>query len=267
MAVILLAMTLSACGLVSSPARAVPAQFVEQATITEAAIVLVGVDKAKQAAEEATSFAMETGFNPALLNPAQTSYTEGELNPTVIQQALAPGAYTLWSQLVSQAAGGNRDAQEEVRGLEMFGLQQPTWQPNPDGKILYAQTISEVVVDVLAVPRPAVVNPTSVTSDATPTLEVTFTHEARLRFTEDKRPFEAIFTRSVAYTMVPSNSARGRELPDKITFVTATPVIPVRPGSTASSGSTIRVASSPRPAVAPGAPPVAPVTQASGEST
>ena len=220
--VTVLTVLLSGCGLISSPDRAVPAGYVERSTITEAAISLVGEARARQAADEATSFALATSFQPQLLDPAQDAFTPDELNSASIQDALAPGTLSLWKQLVVQAAEGNSDAQEEVRGLEMFALRQPTWQVNPDGKIVHSQAISNLVVDVLtsgATPAP----------EATEMLKVSFTHVARLRYTEDKHPFEVVFTRAVEYHLVPANSVAGRTVPNKITVVTATPAIPAKP--------------------------------------
>ncbi len=220
--VTIMTVLLSGCGLISSPDRAVPAGYVERSTITQAAIALVGEARASQAADEATTFALATSFQPRLLDPAQDAFTAEELNSASIQDALAPGTLSLWKQLVVQAAEGNSDAQEEVRGLEMFALRQPTWQVNPDGKIVHSQAISNVVVDVLtadAAPAP----------EATEMLKVSFTHEARLRYTEDKHPFEVVFTRAVEYHLVPANSVAGRTVPNKITVVTATPAIPAKP--------------------------------------
>ena len=234
--VVVLAMLLGGCGLISSPGRAVPAEYVEKAVISDAAVALVGVDRAQGAADEATSFALATGFNPALLDPGQDAYTVDELNSPTIQDALAPGTLTLWNQLVEQAASGNRDAQEEVKALQMFDLQQPTWKINPDGKIVYSQAISHLLVDVLTPTTPTGAAPLAADADSSPTLKVTFTHTARLRYSEDKHPFEVIFTRQVEYDMVPSNSESGRNIPGKITVVTATPVIPSRPGSTSTGG-------------------------------
>jgi len=259
-------MALAGCGLISSPGRAVPAEFVEKAVITDGAVALVGEDRAQGAADEATSFALATGFNPALLDPVQEDYTVSELNAPAIQDALTPGTLTLWNQLVEQAASGNRDAQEEVRALQMFGLMQPTWTINPDGKIVYSQAISHVLVDVLTPTTPTGAAPLAADAASTPTLKVTFTHTARLRYSEDKHPFEVIFTREVEYDMVPSDSASGRNIPSKITVVTATPVIPTRPGSTASGGgstiarvggTTTRAGTSRLPAAPPQVAPVA----------
>ena len=131
----------SGCGLMSSPARAVPAEYVELPSVTPAAAALVGQSEAEQAAHEMTAFTLATAFNPALLDPAQQSYTSDELNSALIQEALAPGALPLWNALVDEASAGNRDAQEEVKGLQMFALDQPTWQVNPDGKIVHSQSI------------------------------------------------------------------------------------------------------------------------------
>ena len=69
---------------------------------------------------------------------------------------------------------------------------------------------------------------------ATPKLKVTFTHVARLRYIEDKYPFEVVFTRQMQFNLVPSGSDAGQRTPTKITVVTATPSVPARPGNTAS---------------------------------
>ena len=239
-ALVLFSMSLSGCGLLSSPARAVPARYVESASITPAAAALVGEARAKQAADEATTFALETSFNPALLDPNRVSYTAAELNSPTIQDALTPGTLILWNQLIQQAATGNPDAEEEVKALEMFALRQSTWRVNPDGKIVYSEAISNLVVDVAAQPSPAAASGASpaVVDGSAQTLKVSFKHMARLRYSEDKHPFEVTFTRSVEYQMVPSNSTQGQLTPSKITTVTATPRIPPRPGSTAIAGGT-----------------------------
>ena len=279
--VVLVGFMSSGCGLISSPARAVPAEYVELPTVTPAAAALVGQYEAEQAAHEMTAFTLATAFNPALLDPAQQSFTSDELNSPLIQEVLAPGALPLWNALVDEASAGNRDAQEEVKGLQIFALDQPTWQLNPDRKILHSQSITNVVVDVLAADgavQPAAAGPSTEGANAselagdaeqtgaaeaetaevaaTPRLKVTFAHVARLRFVEDKYPFEVVFTRNVQYNLVPSGSAAGERTPNKITQVTATPVIPARPGSTAtgakpsSANSTSANPTSARPSVA-----------------
>lgn len=188
-----------------------PTEFVERPKITPAVLSLVGEGPAQQAAATAVGFAREYGFDPALLDPQQATFTVEELSAGV-GDVLGDAALRVWDARVVAAAAGDTEAWDDVRALKMFGLQDRALTVPKDGDVLRSQSITDVTVDVVpsAASGGSVAGPsTEPTADTAtlPKLLVDFTQVAHLRFEEKGDRREVVFTRHVTYRMAQVETA------------------------------------------------------------
>jgi len=141
--------TLSGCALQADPDLARPPLYVEAPEISDAAARSVGAERARQAAADAVSFALEYGFTPGLLDPQKVNFTAEELSAGVTN-VLTPSSLAVWNARVVAALAGDQSAREEIRALRMYDLQDPKLSSPPDGKTLRSQAITDLAVDLFA---------------------------------------------------------------------------------------------------------------------
>jgi len=116
--VVLVGVTLSGCALQADPDLARPPLYVEAPEISDAAARSVGAERARQAAADAVSFALEYGFTPGLLDPQKVNFTAEELSAGVTN-VLTPSSLAVWNARVVAALAGDQSAREEIRALRM----------------------------------------------------------------------------------------------------------------------------------------------------
>ncbi|TRW43682.1 hypothetical protein [Georgenia yuyongxinii] len=192
------ALVLTGCGaVITSPDQVTPEVYVEQPSVSPAAAKRFGDDKAEQAYQEVTKFALEQAFPEAFLDPAKKTYTAAELTAGVAPH-LTPTAAQGWSSLVTLALAGDADAQDSLRILQFYNVDDPGSELPPDGDVLVRQQITDATVDV---EEPS--------GDSPERLLVSFRHEAVLAYAEAGRPYELDVTKTMSYWLAPAGANAG----------------------------------------------------------
>jgi hypothetical protein len=192
------ALVLTGCGaVITSPDQVTPEVYVEEPSVSAAAEQRFGDDKAEEAYREVTKFALEQAFPEPFLDPAKKDYTAAELTSGVAPH-LTPTAAEGWSSLVTSALAGDVEAQDSLRILQFYNVDDPSSEVPPDGDVLVRQKITDATIDV---EEPS--------GDDPQRLLVSFRHEAVLSYVDDGRPYELDVAKTMSYWLSPAGAKAG----------------------------------------------------------
>ncbi|MFH5824751.1 hypothetical protein [Georgenia sp. AZ-5] len=140
-------LALGACGVVTSPSQVAPQDYIEEPAISSAAVTAFGQERVEEAHEELTAFALERAFPEEFLDPQKDTYTHEELAAGV-QNYLTKDMADAWSALVVSALAGDTAAQESLRVLQFYHLDDPTSALPPDHSPPSNQQIMDSRIDI-----------------------------------------------------------------------------------------------------------------------
>lgn len=185
-------MFLAGCGLTTNPAKAAPEQWVEEPAVSAKAQELYSTADIESAYAAITDFALQRGYDPALMDPQQSNYTAVQLTAGLLGR-VTPAFQELWVAKVDSALKGNADDQDGLRILQFYKWDQPTWKIPADGRHVLNQWV-----------RNAEIGATQATADTPVRLKVTFVHQAGVRYLEDGVAFNLDVAKRVSYWLLPN---------------------------------------------------------------
>lgn len=183
-------LALGACGVITDPSQVIPQDYVEEPTIAPVAVAVFGKERVEEAHEELVAFALRRAFPEELLNPQKDTYTAEELTAGVRNQ-LSTGMADEWAALVMSARAGDAGAQEAVRVLQFYHLDDPTSALPPGGETLAHQQIMDSRIDV----------ETTGTTGQEMQLVITWEHSATLDLVDVAAGAQESYTLDIAKTM------------------------------------------------------------------
>ncbi|WP_127127917.1 hypothetical protein [Georgenia sp. SYP-B2076] len=197
MLVVTVSALLAGCGQATSPAQVAPDEYVAPPVIAPEATKVFGADRVQQAYDELTAFALDRSYPAPFLDPQDKTYTYEELTSGV-QDHLTPSAAEDFALQARAAAAGDADAQDAIRPLEMFHLDEPAWTMPSDGDPVQTQQITGLHIGL---EEPSGFSPAR--------LVVTYTDTAALEYLQDGATVDVDAKKTMTVWLLPSTAPTG----------------------------------------------------------